>query len=816
MKKQLPASGLWKKYFSPAVMATGLTLITAITAHSQTYAPFTILPISQLNYGGQVRPAFADLDNDGDLDLMTTNNQGGFGALWLYFENTGTRYEATFGEPQFNPLGLSNNMGGWMTPTFADIDNDGDMDLFVGAYHGTYFLQNIGTVSSPSFAAPIQSAFGMSLSGYYEAPTFADMDNDGDLDMLSGVNTGNMYYLQNTGTISAPAFAGGILFPFGISNQGTIPRPMFIDMDLDGDQDLLVGRNDGDYAYMQNTGTVTAPAFAAAVTNPFGLTSTGNTYNSCTAADLDFDGDLDIFEGDNTHMVKHFENITPVPQPGVPTSTTAAEDLLICNGSTAELTASGIATGFLGWYDSATDGNWLGAGPSFTTEALTATTTFYVQDSTAGGASASRAAVTVNVTAAFEAPSITPQETAFCESGDLVVILGGSETGASYYLRASSDDAIVDGPITGTGSEFAFNPHTVSTASSYNVFVTKEVPNGAGTLTCEYEFPQSVTVVINQPVAHTETVDVCYGSDFTYADGTIAEAVTENESHISTLASAAANGCDSVVTQNLISLQQVTGVLTSTICFEEEITVNGTIYDATHFSGTEVLENAAMNGCDSVVTISLNVLPELTGTVTETLCAGEQLVINGTVYDLLHPTGTEVFGNVGEYGCDSTVTINLSYNPAINPTVNVSGLTMTAAQFSATYQWINCANGMPIAGATGASFTATANGTYAVVINWNDCVDTSGCTAISTVGMDEFQTSPIVLYPNPAETTFKLGGTDQLPGIREISILDGNGKTIITGTQAETTFDVSTFAPGVYHVRILHEKGIETIRLIRK
>jgi hypothetical protein len=812
MKQQTSSLGKLKNYLGVAML---FSAVVSGNVQAQTFAPYTILPFSPENYGGQVRPTLVDLDNDGDLDIMTTNNNGGFGALWAYYENTGTRRVPAFAAapPALNTMGLSNNVGGTMTPSFVDIDNDGDMDMFVGAYSGTYFLENTGTASAPAFAAPISSPFGLNLFGYYETPAFADMDHDGDMDVLRGKNDGNFNYYLNTGSASAPAFTPQAL-PAGISNVGIGSRPLFLDMDNDGDQDLLVGLNGGDHIYFQNTGTIYAPTFAAAVTNPFGLSSTGNGYTGSAAGDLDFDGDLDVITGDQTNLVKYFGNTTPVPQPATPANSTPGQNLLVCNGTAATLMATGVPTGTLGWYDAATGGNYLGTGSPFTTMALTENTTFYVQDSTAGGASTAREVVAVTVAApAAEQTLSHTGPAALCEHGISTFMLGSSVSGVSYTLRNDLNDTIVHGPVAGNGGMLFFTTADMTTAANYNVLARFVI--GMGT-ECETEMAQKITVTVNQPVTNEVDVQLCYNADYTYADGTIAENVTEDQSHISTLEGQAANGCDSILTENIVVLPELLGVVTTTICNEEEIIINGTVYNASNPSGTEVFENIGIHGCDSTVTIDLNALPALTGNVTETLCAGEQITVNGTVYDLLNPTGIEVFTSIGANGCDSTVTINLSYNPAINTSIDVTGLTLHASQFSATYQWINCDDETNIEGATAQNFTATENGNYAVIVNWNGCEKISGCITITTVGIEELQEASIKLYPNPAGSTFTIAGLEAISDIRSINILDVNGKVVASADHAEAVWNISTIETGVYYVQIVHGKGIEMIRLIKQ
>jgi hypothetical protein len=88
---------------------------------------------------------------------------------------------------------------------------------------------------------------------------------------------------------------------------------------------------------------------------------------------------------------------------------------------------------------------------------------------------------------------------------------------------------------------------------------------------------------------------------------------------------------------------------------------NGTTYDAMNLTGVEVL--TAANGCDSTVTITTTILPEKLGAVDATLCFGESITVNGTVYNTTTIGATEVFTNIGPFNCDSTVTVNVTVLP---------------------------------------------------------------------------------------------------------------------------------------------------------
>lgn len=286
-----------------AAVVIGLTAISNKVNAQNFAAPiqnaFGITP-TLAEFGGLT---MADMDGDGDLDIL----QGQYYGVIDYFENTGTSTTPVFGAPLSNPFGLVNSMYVSL-PTAADMDNDGDVDLLVGEAYGslTYF-ENTGTPTAPSFAAPVQSPFGLTATYLIAAPTCADIDNDGDMDVLVGEYYGNLQFFENTGTASAPAFAAPVQNPFGLTSAYMLAFPAFGDLDLDGDLDLLVGEYYGNNLYFENTGTESNPTFANPVSNPFGLVAV-NQISCPTMGDLDNDGDLDVLVNEYYENTMYFKN----------------------------------------------------------------------------------------------------------------------------------------------------------------------------------------------------------------------------------------------------------------------------------------------------------------------------------------------------------------------------------------------------------------------------------------------------------------------------------------------------------------------------
>jgi protocadherin Fat 4 len=260
-------------------------------------------PFNGIDQGNFSKPELVDIDNDGDLDLFVGREAAGV----AYYRNTGTAENPVYVFQQHNPFTLNTNAAHGDI-TFVDINNDGDMDAFVSDSNGnTQYFQNVGTASSPSFAAAVTNPFGLSDAGSNTAITFADLDSDGDQDAIIGNSLGNFRIFQNTGSASSPAFTYVGQDLLGLSEVGDDAAPVFADFDNDGDLDALVGREDGQFSYFQNTGSPTAPNFVATM-NPFGLVNVG-TLSNVDVGDIDADGDLDLLVGRSDGTIAYFTNV---------------------------------------------------------------------------------------------------------------------------------------------------------------------------------------------------------------------------------------------------------------------------------------------------------------------------------------------------------------------------------------------------------------------------------------------------------------------------------------------------------------------------
>ncbi len=291
-----------------AVLLVAAGLLRLGTRPAEAAAPSLIgppafNPFDLVNVGSTSRRALGDVDGDGDLDALV----GGFDGATIFFENTGTASAPAFAAPQTNPFGLA-GVSSRSSPALADLDGDGDLDALVGRGSGeTFFFENTGAASAPAFSAPPTSPFGLANVASHATPELADVDGDGDLDALVGEFLGRTIFFENTGTATAPAFAAPQTNPFGLADVGAFSSPALADLDGDGDLDALVGEWYGNLILFENTGTAAAPAFAAPQTNPFGLADVGS-FSNPALADLDGDGDLDAFVGEYDGATIFFEN----------------------------------------------------------------------------------------------------------------------------------------------------------------------------------------------------------------------------------------------------------------------------------------------------------------------------------------------------------------------------------------------------------------------------------------------------------------------------------------------------------------------------
>ena len=234
--------------------------------------------------------AMADIDNDGDLDLLITGPDGNL-------TNDKTTLYSNDGLGNFTEItqtGLSILTEGGSI-AFADTDGDGDQDLLLtgrnsSTYYAHFYLNDGSGNFTPDNTQPFEPSGGGNLD-------FADIDNDGDMDLfMTGFLAGNTRFsklYQNNGTGNFSEITSTPFLDIGGTSSSA-----FFDMDNDNDLDLiLTGKNNNNEkktTLYENDG---AGNFSLVSNTPFENVSNGGI----AVADTDNDGDIDVLiNGENT------------------------------------------------------------------------------------------------------------------------------------------------------------------------------------------------------------------------------------------------------------------------------------------------------------------------------------------------------------------------------------------------------------------------------------------------------------------------------------------------------------------------------------
>ena len=212
-----------------------------------------------LDFGENAVPAFFDYDDDGDPDMFVgsfLDISSGFRSTIKQYTNTGTSEAPSFEltDENFMQLSLGNFIN--LKPAFADIDNNGTQDLVFSATSlnsgGTsifYMLNQSNSRLELQTDVRFLFTLGPSLSG--ENFRLTDINRDGNQDILIGRGTGKVEYYRSRGTLEAPDFVleDDTFYGFDASVFTTNTSIDIADIDGDGNMDMITGDDNGSLNY---------------------------------------------------------------------------------------------------------------------------------------------------------------------------------------------------------------------------------------------------------------------------------------------------------------------------------------------------------------------------------------------------------------------------------------------------------------------------------------------------------------------------------------------------------------------------------------
>ncbi len=334
------------------------------------------------------------------------------------------------------------------------------------------------------------------------------------------------------------------------------------------------------------------------------------------------------------------------------------------------------------------------------------------------------------------------------------------------------------------GDSFNFNGQIIYSAGNYNHIST--AANGCDSTT-------TLLLSILPLTYDTVAVAICDGDSFEFNGQTLG--ITGSYTYIT----AGSNGCDSTTTLQLSVMPHASTEVSASICPGDTFLFNGQFLTE---SGTYYHVEAASNGCDSIVTLTLDELPTSSGSSEQHMCQGEKITF-GSQSITEAGSYTEVFSAAN--GCDSTHHLTVTTS-TIESKVGIFGDTLKSIFPAHVYEWVKC----PSYSLTGIYTPYFIPGDYQfyalVAYDSNGCSDTSWCFKVSPNSIEEDTEDAFIPYPNPASDWVQI---DNRSGEQAAEWYDALGRLVLINASVNGLL-VTPKTTGVYLLRL--QSGGQTER----
>jgi len=493
----------------------------------------------------------------------------------------------------------------------------------------------------------------------------------------------------------------------------------------------------------------------------------------------------------------------------------ANPSLTICEGESVELTSS-----------SAADNTW-NNGETTPSIVVSAAGEYAVSVTDGSGCTSTSATVEVVVKALPAQPTISANgDIAFCEGGS--VELSASESnGVSWSTNESSQSITVD-----EEGSYSVTYTDLNGCSSTSIPVSIVV----------FENPSIDEVVVTESACDDQTgtaVLTVSGGQPSYTENWFGEdpnALGVGSYDVEVIDD---NNCSVTETFQIESANapEVSVIVTDIVCAEDEnggsvsVDVTGgtptfgyTIDGGENYQPENVFEGLAEGtytvsvlddaGCEASESFDVTAPDAIIFEQTVEICNGSSVLVGESEYDQAGEY-TDVLEGAAINGCDSTVITTVEVLPEIDNGVSISNATLTADQSGSEYVWVDCDNSNePIAGETSQSFTATENGSYAVIITDGECSVTSECVEVTGLSVKEIDNNFVRLFPNPNNGTFTI--VSEYAG--NIKVFDFSGKLVYETSlnSGEEIVSLPSVSIGTYTVKFISAQGVHVERLVVK
>lgn len=567
--------------------------------------------------------------------------------------------------------------------------------------------------------------------------------------------------------------------------------------------------------------------------------ATASTYNATAA------GSYTVKVSDVNGCSSVSSNIitVTVSSPAAPTIS-ASGSTNFCPGGSVVLSAAGVGSTFQ-WYE----GTTAIPGASSSTLTVTSAGSYSVEEIVGGCTSARSSATTVTIDPLDNA-NFTYSPSTICAGAanitPTVITPGGTFSvtpNTLVFVDASTGEIDVTGSVNGVYTITYTTAGTCPNSSSSTFTITsapdasftysnpeycKNVSNPLPVFTTGSAgvFSSTTGLVIN---SNTGEVDLALSSPGVYtvtnsiaASGSCAATSANAQIEVLEVPTATVSGGGSICGS---STATVTVTLTGAGPWEFDLSDGTNVIPVTNVGTTPYTYTATAAGIYTIANLSDgNCLGTTTGSAivttgvgytsqnNQTICPGGSYQINGNTYTL---AGTYRDTVVALDGCDSVIVTDLSITN-INIGVTKAGFTLTASQAGAMYEWIDCATNTPVVGATSQSFTPSANGQYKVKITVGTCTETSTCTDVQGININEAFATHVNVFPNPA-TDFVTVDAGAFT-IDRVAIVNLEGRVLsLVNVGANTTLiDLSMVSDGMYFMYIYSSENMVIKKLIKK